>query len=436
MTEKYRFFDPLQDDNGVFDREYNAQEFTDYFKALVTTGVMKGASSELEVSVNGSSMISTVNTGIAFLLGRYYENDSPLELTHDTETLGISRIDRIVLRMDLSTEARYVRAFIKKGVASKNPIAPTLTQTSNLYEISLAQVKIVGGQTYISVNDVTDERGQDGICPWAGSNILPNFNDQALQQLIADFEVVEGTVNTLNNNMYDYVLNYINRNSQFYVDAVNGDDMNSGVYENQAFKTIQKAFDEVKKFSPFTVYINVAAGTYVEDASLWDAHGGQIVMRGTYDDMGQAGPTKIHGGFSIYNSNINLTIEYFEILPRPYGTGISFTGYSGTAGLNEIHIPNRYTNWGTPQYEKHVGVKVDGACVVKLDYCTISNAKTAVQAIGGAHVIDGNTTGDTNDVAYQAQSATIQNPSTFITATTMHEKSHGGQIISNSGALL
>lgn len=184
MAEKFRFFDAVQDENGVYDREYNAQEFTDYFKALVTTGIMKGAGNELSVSANGSNMITSVNTGIAFLLGRYYENDSPLTLTHDTETIGNSRIDRIVIRMDLATEARYVRAFIKKGVASANPVAPTLTQTANLYEISLAQVKVVGGQTFIETNAVTDERGKDVICPWAGSKILPNFdNNYVLTEL-------------------------------------------------------------------------------------------------------------------------------------------------------------------------------------------------------------------------------------------------------------
>ena len=192
MAEKYRFFDAVQDENGQYDREYNAQEFTDYFKALVTTGVMKGAGNELAVAANGSNMITTVNTGIAFLLGRYYENDSPLNLTHDTETLGNSRIDRIVIRMDLSTEARYVKAFIKKGVPSTNPVAPVLTQTSSLYEISLAQVKVVGGQTFVAANAVTDERGIDVICPWAGSNILPNFDAEGLEELVT---TVDGKAN-------------------------------------------------------------------------------------------------------------------------------------------------------------------------------------------------------------------------------------------------
>lgn len=184
MAEKFSFFDPVEDESGVFDREYNAQEFTDYFASLVTTGVMKGAGNQLNVSADGSSMITKLNTGVAFVEGRYYANDSLLNHTHDTETVGKSRIDRFVIRLDLSTEARHVKSFVKKGVASVSPVEPTLTQTANIYEISVAQVRIVGGQTFISTFNVTDERGKDTICPWAGSKILPSFNDNLLAQHI------------------------------------------------------------------------------------------------------------------------------------------------------------------------------------------------------------------------------------------------------------
>lgn len=183
MTEKFSFFDPVEDANGQFDREYNAQEFTDYFASLVTTGVMKGAGNQLSVSADGSSMVTKLNTGVAFVEGRYYANDSLLNHTHDTEVVSKSRIDRIVIRLDLSTEARHVKSFVKKGLASATPIAPTLTQTANVYEISVAQLKVIGGQTFISASNVTSERGIDIICPWAGSKILPNFDDDALKEL-------------------------------------------------------------------------------------------------------------------------------------------------------------------------------------------------------------------------------------------------------------
>ncbi|OMC86934.1 hypothetical protein BK128_09730 [Viridibacillus sp. FSL H7-0596] len=184
MAEKFSFFDPVEDENGQFDREYNAQEFTDYFGSLITTGVMKGAGNQLSVSADGSSMVTKLNTGVAFVEDKYYANDSLLNHTHDTETVGKSRIDRIVIRKDLSTEARHVKSFIKKGVASASPVAPALTQTANVYEISVAQVKVVGGQTFISANNVVDERGTGVTCPWAGSRILPSFDDNALAEHI------------------------------------------------------------------------------------------------------------------------------------------------------------------------------------------------------------------------------------------------------------
>lgn len=179
MTEHFSFFDPVLE-NGLPDRDYNAQQFTDYFESLVTTGLMKGSGNQLIVGTSGSNMVTTIDTGVAFLVGRRYENDSLLSHTHDTETLGKNRIDRIVIRMDLNTDARHVKSFVKKGVASASPVAPALTQTPNVYEISLAQVKVIGGQTFINKVDVVDERGKDIICPWAGSNIFPNFDDTSI----------------------------------------------------------------------------------------------------------------------------------------------------------------------------------------------------------------------------------------------------------------
>ncbi|MDX8367863.1 tail fiber protein [Cytobacillus sp. IB215665] len=184
MAEKYSFFDPIEDENGLPDREYNAQQFTNFFYALITTGVMKGFANELAVLANGANMITEVESGISFVEGRYYLNDSTIPLAHDTESLGKDRIDRIVVRLDENTDARYVKSFIKKGVASTDPVPPDLQQDETVYEISLAQVKVIGGQTYINPDDVTDERGTEDICPWAGSNILPNFDDEALSELV------------------------------------------------------------------------------------------------------------------------------------------------------------------------------------------------------------------------------------------------------------
>lgn len=187
MAEKFSFFDPILNDVGQRDREYNAQEFTDYFASLVTTGVMKASAVEpLKVSADvGTAMGVLVGGGVAFVEGRYYQNTGNAMLGLDTEQVGFDRIDRIVVRLDLNTDSRFVRAFVVKGIPSASPVPPALTRTSMIYEISLAQVRVVGGQTFIVAGNITDERGTPDICPWAGSNILPNFDDSSLADLVS-----------------------------------------------------------------------------------------------------------------------------------------------------------------------------------------------------------------------------------------------------------
>lgn len=180
MAEHFGFFDAVQDVNGNYDREYNAEQFTIPFDALVTNGVVRSAYEQLEVVTSGTNMVSRVKSGIAFIEGHHYLNDGIIELTHDVEVLGLSRIDRVIIRKDSSPETRYVKAFIRKGVPSANPVPPTLTRNEYIYEISLAQIRVVGGQGFI--NAVTDERGTEDIGPWAGSDILPSYDDNLLAQ--------------------------------------------------------------------------------------------------------------------------------------------------------------------------------------------------------------------------------------------------------------
>ena len=234
MAENFSFFDPVEVAPGVWDREYFAQQFTDYFRRLVTTGVMKGESGELKVSTEGNSMITTLSTGVAYVVGRSYENTSPLPHTHDTEVLGKNRIDRIVVRLDLRTESRFVKSFIKKGVASTNPVPPDLQRDQFIYEISLAQVKVIGGQTYINVADVKDERGKTDICPWAGSKILPSFDDNALANHMKDYkEHIPFVVTTKSGYVYKVNLDGVTS----YIDGLSlaikiDEDSNGSMYLN------------------------------------------------------------------------------------------------------------------------------------------------------------------------------------------------------------
>lgn len=114
------------------------------------TCVLKGKLNEL--AVTGTTSPVAVASGVAWVYGMWYQNDASLNVTVATPVTN-PRIDRIVLRY--GSAAQTVRITRLAGTEAASPTAPTLTQNSTTYEVSLAQVRITTG----GVVTVTDERG-------------------------------------------------------------------------------------------------------------------------------------------------------------------------------------------------------------------------------------------------------------------------------------
>ncbi len=161
MAEQYRFFDSI---DGEDERYYTADEFAEYFRQLITSGIFNGGDN-LRVSSTGTDMSINIKEGYAWLEGYLYKIDTePLKLIIDAADPSLNRIDRVVIRLDKSLEKRYVRAFILKGIPAENPVLPVLTRNENVYEISLAQIGVIAGKSFISDDEITDERFDEGVC--------------------------------------------------------------------------------------------------------------------------------------------------------------------------------------------------------------------------------------------------------------------------------
>ncbi|MFU1798215.1 phage tail protein, partial [Paenibacillus azoreducens] len=110
MPEKSGFFDSTADDP----REYPARDFAEYFGRILSNGVFNGGK-YLNVSASGSDANVSLSTGFAWINGYVYSvYDSPLTLPIDPATTQ-DRIDRIVLRLDTSTQIRRIRATVIPG---------------------------------------------------------------------------------------------------------------------------------------------------------------------------------------------------------------------------------------------------------------------------------------------------------------------------------
>lgn len=224
MAERYLFFNSTANDPRV----YQAQDFADYFGSVLLTGLLRTDEiPAMSVSVEQGTMNTVVSPGKAIMQGHLYENTTPLRLTHPLQELGADRIDRIVLRLDRRNQSRFIRLFVKQGTPSDNPAPPSLQRDNNIYEISLAQVLIRGGQSFISPADITDERGDEDICPWARSTVLPHIDSQDIVDLRNEFEafkrfIVKPTNETNQQVRIQEAIDYISENGGGIVQLLKG----------------------------------------------------------------------------------------------------------------------------------------------------------------------------------------------------------------------
>lgn len=166
MAEHFRFFDSTIDD----ERLYTADEWAEVIRQLVTNGIYNGGTN-LQVRASGSNMMVEILDGFAWINGYLYKVADGASLELSKSDNSFDRIDRIVIRWDVREESRFIKAFVVKGVPAENPVAPALTRTDEIYELSLAQVRVKAGRTFITGDAVTDERLNTAVCGISNSRI-------------------------------------------------------------------------------------------------------------------------------------------------------------------------------------------------------------------------------------------------------------------------
>lgn len=133
-----------------------ASDVPDVF-ALLGIGVTNG----LAVSADGSDMNVDISAGMAILKdGCPYILEAADDLTIGAADGSNPRIDRIILRLtrEGQTDQGKISLMVLAGTPAGSPSAPSLTQSSSTWDLSLAQVLVGTGVTTIASNKVTDER--------------------------------------------------------------------------------------------------------------------------------------------------------------------------------------------------------------------------------------------------------------------------------------
>lgn len=160
MAEKSYFYDSTANDERI----YQAADFARYHAQIIGDGVSNTKDlPDLEVKAKNNMEIS-LGAGYMFANGYMYENSSTMTMKHDIADSSNDRIDRIIIRFDSDPAERKNYAVIKKGTPAKKPSPPSITRDTYIHEMSVAQVRIKAGKSYIDEDEITDERADDSVC--------------------------------------------------------------------------------------------------------------------------------------------------------------------------------------------------------------------------------------------------------------------------------
>lgn len=160
MTERMYFFDSTEDDERI----YQAADFARFHNQIIGNGVSNTNDlPDLDVTAK-TNMDVALGAGYMFANGYMYELTETMNLKHDVADPDNDRVDRVVIRFDNNPEKRTIKAIIKKGTPARQPTPPSLTRDNYIYEMSVAQVKIIAGKSFIEQYQISDERANDEVC--------------------------------------------------------------------------------------------------------------------------------------------------------------------------------------------------------------------------------------------------------------------------------
>lgn len=168
---KALFFNALPDTTSQtgYDRNYNADDLSDFLSMVCDTGVVKtnteGNNPQGLKVVATSGMVVNVKLGKASIKGKAFINDTLEAFTVTANGTGANRYDYIVIKYDNNVGVRNIKLELRTGTSSI-PTAAVLANTEKVKELMLAYITVAPSATSISQANITDTRGKTDLCPW------------------------------------------------------------------------------------------------------------------------------------------------------------------------------------------------------------------------------------------------------------------------------
>lgn len=147
------------------DRKYNAEQVSEFFGGLISSGVLPNPSTNLQVMAK-TGMTVQVMPGKGFIDSHWVKNDAYLDLAVETADSILNRIDAVVMKLNTDVGARKITIELKKGIPATAPVPPEMTREGGIQEYCLATILVGKLVNSVTQSNITDTRPNTKVCGW------------------------------------------------------------------------------------------------------------------------------------------------------------------------------------------------------------------------------------------------------------------------------
>lgn len=160
MAEYSGFFNAKELDTGGYDREYDAEQFADYFSRFISNGVFGNPANNLQVVYLDNSekpFNVTIKKGSAFIEGYWYELTEDMEVEIPANTQATQAMYTICCTLDKQERKVYIR--LRENVVSDLP-----ERTENVFDLVLSRITVQSNASKLNASDIVDRRANNDYC--------------------------------------------------------------------------------------------------------------------------------------------------------------------------------------------------------------------------------------------------------------------------------
>lgn len=156
------------------DRKYTSADLATLIGVLARTGFFVTVEDDraCQASAVTDTMTVSVAAGVAMIEGCAAVLTGTNNVTVPAAHPSLPRIDRVVLRRDLSPSVRANVLAVIEGEAAASPVAPDLTRDGYIYELGIADVLVPAGVSTLNTATLADIRLDADFGGIAGCGLL------------------------------------------------------------------------------------------------------------------------------------------------------------------------------------------------------------------------------------------------------------------------